>query len=681
MTATLLSTLAVLVLPGLPAALALRLRPTMFAASLAPLSLLLVSVSAELGSLLGVPWTILSALVLGVLLGAVLLPLGPRHRGSPAAAPDVGGTRGADGTRGAEGAAVGAGPVHRSPVHRFFASTRGVAVAIVGGLLVGGVFLLVRALRMMGSIDAVSQSYDNVFHLNATRHILRHQDASAWVVGGMTRLEGSEGYYPALWHQAASLVTQLSGQDIVLASNVLMLVVAVVVWPLGLVAMVRTTTDAGPVGLFLTGALSGVTAAFPLTLMSWGIVLPYFLSVALLPAVVTAIVHLAGLAAPGPARLRPLQLLVLLVAGCGAVGLAHPQGVFAGIVLGVPILLWATVLRARELVSRAARAVPRFALTAGLTAVVMVASSVLWVRARPSEASAVWEPNASLIEAIGQVGSLSPNASPTFVPLGVVMLVSLLGVLLWTRSRWLVASWLVAGALSVATRATSVGDLRYLLTGNWYSDNNRVAAIVTIVAVPVLAVGIDAVARRAARSWPALRTAIGPLVISLFTTVVLTLSLLSPATAVNQQHLLDNWMYDVLLSDDERALLERLPEVVPEDAVIATNAWNGSSLAYAISDREVLNTTMGFQAPPEVHLLNAELDEAHRDPEVCDAMHEVGVDYALDFGARELHQRSATYTGLNEISETGAAEVVLQVGEAKLLRMLPCEGSDGSMIE
>src|SRR5690625_6205327 len=55
--------------------------------------------------------------------------------------------------------------------------------------------------------------------------------------------------------------------------------------------------------------------------------------------------------------------------------------------------------------------------------------------------------------------------------------------------------------------------------------------------------------------------------------------------------MLGHGINDALLSDDERELLEQLPEVVPEDAIIATNAWNGSSLAYAISDREVLNTT------------------------------------------------------------------------------------------
>src|SRR5699024_12014644 len=112
-------------------------------------------------------------------------------------------------------------------------------------------------------------------------------------VGGMTRLEGQEGYYPALWHQAASLVTQLAGQDdIILASNVLMLVIGAVVWPLGLVALVGTTTSAGPLGWLLTGALAGVSALFPLALMSWGVLLAYVLCPALGPVRSTCVVPL-----------------------------------------------------------------------------------------------------------------------------------------------------------------------------------------------------------------------------------------------------------------------------------------------------------------------------------------------------------------------------------------------------
>ena len=56
-----------------------------------------------------------------------------------------------------------------------------------------------------------------------------------------------------------------------------------------------------------------------------------------------------------------------------------------------------------------------------------------------------------------------------------------------------------------------------------------------------------------------------------------------------------------------------------------------------------------------------------------------GFEYALDFGPEELHGRYATYTGLDEISTSGAAEVVDAEGEARLLRLLPCRLPDGSM--
>src|SRR5699024_3206089 len=223
---------------------------------------------------------------------------------------------------------------------------------------------------------------------------------------------------------------------------------------------------------------------------------------------------------------------------------------------------------------------------------------------------------------------------------------TLLGGLMWTRSLRSLASCLAAAGFFVPARATPPGQLLYLMTDPWYSEKYRVSWILAVVAITWLTVRVDAMGGQAAAEHTVLRSLLGVVVAMLLTAAVLTMNLLSPATAVSQQDMLGHWIYDALLSDDERELLEQLPEVVPEDAIIATNAWNGSSLAYAISDREVLNTHMGFEAEPEVHLLNAELDEAHRDPEVCDAMHELGVDYALDFGPRELHGRSATYTGL-----------------------------------
>lgn len=648
-TSTALAALAVLTLPGLPITVALRTRPMLQAAVLAPLSLALIAASAELGSLVGVPWNPVTPVALGVLLGGLLWLPGRR----------LAADKGDEAT-------------YSSPSSRVSSS------AILAGIFVGGGLLLVQALRIMGSINAVNQTFDNIFHLNAIRHILRAENGSAWVVGGMTRFE--EGYYPAAWHQATSLVVQLSGQDLVLSSNILMLLVAAFIWPVGVVALVRVTTAVGPAGLFLAGALAGISAAFPLTLIGWGIVLPYLLSMSMMPVVVLLAVSIVDHVPAEVPRIGFLRLAVLIPGCLTAVCVAHPQGAYVGMVLCVPILLWAAGARIADRIRRRPGTTTHLVVTVTLAVLSLTVMLLTWTQFRPAQSSSIWRPNTTRLGALGQVVSLSPNATLTWEPFGVLMLIAIASVLIWSRSRWLVASWATAVALAIISRSEPVGDLRYLFTGIWYSDNNRISAIPIIVAVPLLAVGLDALLRRAAQKWTSLQGKPEAAMAAAMAVILITMSVLSPSNQVSMNYQVNDWQRENLLSADERELLERLPEVVPDDALIATNALNGSALAYAISDRPVLNKHVVFQAEPEVHLLNARLDDARFDPEVCDVVHDLEVEYALDFGPREvLENHRATYTGLNEISETGAAEVVLQVGEAKLLRMLPCRGLDGQM--
>src|SRR5699024_5076424 len=125
------------------------------------------------------------------------------------------------------------------------------------------------------------------------------------------------------------------------------------------------------------------------------------------------------------------------------------QGVFSGIVLGVPILLWAVALRGRDLLRRLPGAGARFWPAAVLAVVVLIASWQVWIQLRPSEDSAVWGPNASWAQAIDQTLSLSPNATISFVPFALLTVLGLLGVALAPGSRWMLGSWLLAAALSV----------------------------------------------------------------------------------------------------------------------------------------------------------------------------------------------------------------------------------------
>ena len=700
-----LASLAVLALPGLPLALGLRMHPLARAAVLTPLSIAVVTVAAEGCALLGIPWNPVAPLLLGLLAGAPLLW---RRRTElrdllPAAR---------DRLRGSATAAV-----------------------IAAGMVLGGMVTLVRALVMMGSIDAVSQTYDAVFHLNAVRWVLDTGSASAWSVSTMTAMPGAAGtFYPSAWHQLASLVVMLSGGDIVLGSNVLMLVLAVLVWPVGLVALVRLCTSAGRLGLFLAGALSGVSSAFPLMLMSWGIVWPNFLSTVLLPPLILLGAHLVGLVPEARERIGLGPLLGLLALSGLAVALSHPQGVFAVLLLAVPAAAWAAGAHLVAL-RRAAGPDPsrRGLLVRALVVLVLLTAIavVIWPRLRPSQSSAVWGPYTDHAWAFLEAISLAGTGGLPVVAVGLAMVAAIAGVLLRGQGRWLLPAFAASSAVFMVSASVWDMDLRYAITGNWYSDTYRIAAIPVAVGVPILALGLDSLAglltgrlRRPGAASPAAPGAraaaaprqevvrIGPrlltrgrheraasdaagpataarpapvrpaLALAAVLAVLAGTALVSlgPSGRFAHDQAALNWTRYDLLTPDEKALLELVPEYVPEDAVIAVNPWNGGALAYAISDRQVLSRFMGFEAPEEVHLLNRALDEADEDPEVCEAAHELNVEYALDFGPRELFERRATYVGLNEISTGGAAEVVAQVGEAKLLRIKPCTGTDGSML-
>src|SRR5699024_9319955 len=114
------------------------------------------------------------------------------------------------------------------------------------------------------------------------------------------------------------------------------------------------------------------------------------------------VVQLAGLGPLPQRRLDGWPLAVLLPVICGAVALAHPQGVLVGMVLGVPILVWATLVRAGELLARRPGAGRRLWPFAALTLLIGAGCVLAWDVFRPSASSAVWEPNASPKEALGQ---------------------------------------------------------------------------------------------------------------------------------------------------------------------------------------------------------------------------------------------------------------------------------------
>jgi hypothetical protein len=218
--------------------------------------------------------------------------------------------------------------------------TAAAAIGLVPALLLGAVTVA----RGLGRPDALSQTFDAVFHYNAVALILDSRNASSLTIGslGTPGLPGT--FYPAAWHDLTSLVVLTSGSSIPLAANMVCAVVGILIWPLSCLLLVRQIVGPSPAAMAITGVLSIGFSAFPWGLMSWGVLWPNLLGMSIAPAGLAVVISLCGLAkddALGRGRAWLLLPVTVLAATLG-----HPNVLFSLVALSVFPVANAMVRRA-----------------------------------------------------------------------------------------------------------------------------------------------------------------------------------------------------------------------------------------------------------------------------------------------------------------------------------------------
>ncbi len=244
----------------------------------------------------------------------------------------------------------------------------------------------------------------------------------------------------------------------------------------------------------------------------------------------------------------------------------------------------------------------------------------------------------------------------------------------------------MAVALYVIDAAVARGSIRLFFTGPWYQDTYRLAALLPIFSTVLASVGVAFIAGETTKARIASRH---PFIFvrkhrqaakaGVFAVLALTLAAATQGPALKSYISLSQKYYAILpdssiLSSDESALLERLPSKVPASAVIADNPWNGSSLAFAISDRKVLTYHMFDSLNPNVEIIVKHLNDADTMPAVCKAIRAENVSYVLDFGSKYLAVNPAAkgYEGLDHLATSGAVRLVDSQGNARLYKVTAC---------
>ncbi|MFF2274891.1 DUF6541 family protein [Agromyces sp. NPDC058126] len=621
---------------GAPIAGALRLRGIAFFGVAIGSSIASIGLSSIVAPWIGLSWTVFIPLGFSVLVALAMLPLRRRLTTAPA-------------------------PGGRSEWGRPF-------LAQAFAVLLGTTLTLLWIAPQFGAPDHPAQSYDTLFHLNAVQWILDTGNASPTAMN-MTTPGRASGFYPTLWHAIVAIVVQLTGASIVVATNAVALVVASVVWTVACVFLARVLFGRAPFHAVLVGGLSAVFGAFPAMLLWFGVLYPNLLAVSLLP------VALGLLAALVQQRsmlgLRPVALALVAVWVVGGMTLAHPNALFSLFVLTVPLVVYAVVRVVRRAVPerRALVAVVATTTAAALFAVEAFAFS------RATTGDNGWLPTRNFPAAVREALTNGPIDLGYAWVVSAFMIIGLVVAVRRPRLRWAVAAYLLGVLLYSVAIAWPVGPFRTAITGAWYNDSYRLAALTPVLAIPLAALGAVRVARwlvRGIRLGRDRSRRIGlPALATMILVGLLAIGVPYASTVTDSSRFLaDGYRFDddsVMLSDQEAAFLERIGDLVPENAVIAGNPWNGSSLVYAYTGLRTVFPHVGGAYPGEYRALAEGLAEGT--PEACAAARELGVTHVLDFGEQyifEADPRSESYPGLSELDESAGLVLIAAEGELGL---------------
>lgn len=563
-----------------------------------------------------------------------------------------------------------------------------VAWPVVGAVL-GGFLVLHMTEDMVYGPEAFSQSLDNSFHMNAIRWIQEHGDASSLTLGAVAAANQEPTFYPAGWHDFVSLIYSTTGTSIATATIVTVLLAAGILWPCSLVALSLSIPKLRRLQALAIPAMICGFAAFPGLLLRWGVLFPNLLGYALLPSFVALMVYLVQVMVRREYS-ASLSLGLASLVGLAGLALVHPNAVVSAAAFAVPLLLagvtW--VVRSRELTSRQ-KWVGSILLLA-----VLVGCVGAWRVLRPADfASNTWSPILTEGEALYQflflglenANQLGDKFNPSYLA-GFLVLWGVGYLLYKRRNLWLIASWVLIGYLWIVSASVPRGEFRLLMVAPWYTDHFRLAALVVFPSVILAGIGLGGfveglltwVARRAPRPARLKVATIGMGVAMILVLVVAGLSSRVPSVqettlAVSREYRLTPT--SVVLNQDEMNVINEIPKIVPKDDVIVNNPWDGSAYIYALADRHLTGYHFEFETSPKYSAIMHNLKDARTNPEVCREVNEykahwyVHLENQLNFGP----DAQKNYDGLVAAIDTDVLTPVYSSGPMTLYRISACD--------
>lgn len=504
-----------------------------------------------------------------------------------------------------------------APVAHLGAGTAVLVATVVGlAALLGGI----------GTLGAVPQDWDAVFHANGIRYIADTGDGGLY---GMARTNWFEGdvsiYYPNAYHLVASLVYRLSGATVPTVLNAgSALVVGTLA--LGLVALVRRF--GGRPVLAAASALAAAAMTSLYDLLWHGPVLPFAAGVVLVPV---AVVLLRDLLDAATADVRAaLRSGAVFAVGLAGLICLHPSMLFSAVVMAVPAVVqrWSAAPRriGRELLALAVAGVAGAAVSAQELAGALTTGGNYEHLDRPTALT--------LPEAVGRLLTFSQGIDTGQLRLAALVVLGLIGARGLGSLRWVAGSAALFATLFVLAAAFTDPVAR-IISSIWWNDSWRLAGLAAVPLALLVGQGVTQVETWAAA---ALRHLGRPRFAGAVTAAVALGSFLAVTHGLylgrNAVRLHADSGDGPALSHVEIAGMEAVARIVPPGSRVLNDRGDGSAWMYALTGlRPVAGHYDDQRIGPDATLLAARFNRYADEPAVRAAVGRLDVHYVqLDTG-------------------------------------------------
>ncbi len=610
---------------------------------------------------------------------------------------------------------VGYQPSHRWWVPRrrtmwWFAAVA-LAAAIIASNVVSGI----------GDPDLPSQTIDAGFHYNSVLYVMRSGLADGVHLGAVAGAALSE-FYPPVWADVTALTSSLTGVNVAIGASAVGWAIGGVVWPLSRVWLTsRILPHARLITILAVGLCCGAITLFPYLLLSYGVLWPNVLSYAALPAAIgltlmvlrlmprspqaqddissrgdtadgATLDEVEAAAVEGGVALGPVlswwTVLSVGFLGCLGLAFAHPSAIFA---LGIWGLIGAVMLSVRMVSSSRARGPHElrrsllllllgWSVAAGLWASMSLVPQLNHVR------SFKWAALMSMSQAMGEGLTLSTLITKAHWAFGIATLWGFYRLLRVPRLRWLLVSHVALVTLYVLDAGSSTWVARQL-TGFFYNDSQRIAALIPMTAVPLAALGItsgaDALGRFVGRTSAEVfgrplssRLALGIACVALMAVPVIAYpnqGIREGAAALQGRYTNTNFK-NFMVTPDEQALYAKLRTEIPAGQTVLGSPFTGAQFSAIWSGHLVAIPHFTSNPRPDVALVSRDFKSFTTDPAVCAALKRLKVGAVVDDTDRfwPNDSRQQDYSGLLDLYDTPGLTPIGYGASATIYRVGPC---------